>query len=373
MRKEAETYDRMIFIVVFLLIGIGTVMLYSSSSTIAAEKYGNAGFFLRRHAMRLLLGMIAMFLMMRFDYHKFQKYSPLIYVGSILLLLVTLGYYWSNNIESPARWLPLGFFSLQTSDVAKFAIIIYLAAYLSRQGDLIREFKHGLAPAIIMIALCIGLIAIQPDFSTAATVAAISLFLLFLGRAKIWHLASIVGVFGMMGTAVVLTSSYKLERVITFLNPGSNLSDSGYQIQQSLISLGNGGLFGMGLGDSYEKNLFLPEPHTDFIFAIIGEELGFIGAVAVLFLFLLFFLQSLRIARQAKDLFGMYLAAGLSAAIFIYAAIHAGVVTGLLPTTGLPLPFMSYGGSQLVTGMAAIGVILNISSQRKRKEVPPVW
>jgi len=373
MQHQTTTYDRMIFSVIFILIGMGTVMLYSSSSMIAAEKYGNSGFFLQRHAMRLLLGMIAMFVMMRVDYHNLKKFSPLIYVGSILLLLVTLGYYWSNGIETPARWLPLGFFSLQTSDIAKYGIIIYLAAYLSRQQGAIRFFKHGLGPALLMIALCIGLIIIQPDFSTAITIGAIAFFLLFLGRAKIWHLLTMIGVFGMAALGVVLSSPYKIERVKTYLNPSSDLADAGYQIQQSLISLGNGGLFGMGLGDSYEKNLFLPEPHTDFIFAIIGEELGFIGAVAVLFLFLLFFLQSLRIARQSKDLFGMYLAAGLSAAIFIYAVIHVGVVTGLLPTTGLPLPFMSYGGSQLVTGMAAIGVILNISSQRKPKKESPVW
>lgn len=373
MHKQATSYDRMVFSVIFILIGIGTVMLYSSSSMIAAEKYGNSGFFLQRHAMRLLLGMIAMFIMMRFDYHNLKKVSPLIYVGSILLLLITLGYYWSNNIDTPARWLPLGFFSLQTSDVAKYGIIIYLSAYLSRQQGTIRYFKQGLGPALIMIMLCIGLIIIQPDFSTAITIGIIAFFLLFLGRAKIWHLLSLVGVFGVAAIGIILSSPYKLERVKTFLNPSSDLADAGYQIQQSLISLGNGGLFGMGLGDSYEKNLFLPEPHTDFIFAIIGEELGFIGAVAVLFLFLLFFLQSLRIARQSKDLFGMYLAAGLSAAIFIYAVIHAGVVTGMLPTTGLPLPFMSYGGSQLVTGMAAVGVILNISSQRKMKKESPVW
>lgn len=373
MKTQTHAYDRMVFSVIFILIGIGTVMLYSSSSTIAAEKYGSSSFFLQKHAMRLVLGMLAMFVMMRFDYHNLKKYSPLIYVGAVLLLLVTLGYYWSNNSSTPARWLPLGFFSLQTSDIAKFAVVVYLAAYLSRQQDGIRDFKRGLLPGLVMVALCTGLIVIQPDFSTAMTIGAIALFLLFLARANILHLATTVSLFVLSGLGIILNSAYKLQRVNTFLNPTADMSDAGYQIQQSLISLGNGGLLGMGLGDSYEKNLFLPEPHTDFIFAIIGEELGFIGAVAVLFLFLLFFLQSLRIARQAPDLFGMYLAAGLSASIFVYATIHVGVVTGLLPTTGLPLPFMSYGGSQLVTGMASIGVILNISSQRKRKGPQAIW
>ena len=359
-----QPYDRMILVVVFLLLGLGTIMLYSASSIIGAERYGSSSFFLQKHAIRLFFGLIVMFVMMRFDYHLLRKYSPLLFMGSILLLLFTLGFYWSRGINTPARWLPLGFFSLQTSDIAKFTIVVYLAAYISQRQDAMREFKHGLLPAILMIGLCVGLIVVQPDFSTAVTIGMIAFFLLYLGRAKVWHLLAILAVFAVVAASVVMTSPYKRARVETFLHPQSDVSDSGYQIKQSLVSLGNGGLLGMGLGDSYEKNLFLPEPHTDFIFAIIGEELGFIGTTIVLFLFLLLFLQSLRIARQAPDLFGMYLAAGLSVTIFLYAALHAGVVTGVFPTTGLPLPFMSYGGSQLVTSLGCIGVILNISRQR---------
>lgn len=366
-------YDRIIYVVVFLLIGIGLVMLYSASSLIALEKFENAGFYLKRHFIRLAIGLVVMFILMRVDYHLYKKYSPMIYLAGILLLLFTLGYYWSNRIETPARWLPMGVVSLQTSDVAKYAVIIYLTAYMSRQEDRIREFKSGLLPALVMISLCIGLVVIQPDFSTAAAIGVITFFLLFLGRAKFWHIASIGGVFGLVATGIVVRSPYKLERLQVYLDPTADLMDAGYQTQQALISLGNGGILGMGLGDSFEKNLFLPEPHTDFIFAIIGEELGFIGASVVLFLFLLFFLQSLKVARQAPDLFGMYLASGLSAAIFFYAVLHAGVVTGLLPPTGLPLPFISYGGSQLVTSLAAVGILLNISRQRKVEKPEAIW
>lgn len=373
MRQQNGTYDRTIFIVTWLLIGIGTVMLYSASSMVAAEKFGSPAFFLQRHAMRLLLGTILMVITMRVDYHIYRKLSPLIYVGGVLLLLATLGYYWSHHITTPARWLPLGFIQLQTSDIAKLAIIIYLAAYLSQRKELIRNFKHGFLPAIIMISICLGLIVAQPDFSTAATLGVIAFFILYIGRAKIWHMVTILMSYGAAGISIVLTSPYKRERLMTFLNPTSDIRDAGYQIRQSLISLGNGGLLGMGLGDSYEKNFFLPEPHTDFIFAIIGEELGFIGAMVVLFLFLLLFLQALRVARRAPDAFGTYLAAGLSASIFLYAMIHAGVVTGLLPTTGLPLPFISYGGSQLVASMASIGIILNISSQQSAKVEHEIW
>ncbi len=366
-------FDRTIYVTVFLLIGIGIVMLYSASSLIALEKFENAGHYLQRHLIRLALGAVVMFTLMRVDYHHYRKYSPMIYLAGILLLLFTLGYYWTNHIDRPARWLRVGAISLQTSDVAKYAVVIYLAAYMSRQGEKLREFKMGLLPALIMVSLCIGLVVIQPDFSTAATIGIIAFFLLFLGRAKFWHLASIGGLFSLLGAGIILRSPYKLERLQVYLNPTTDLMDAGYQTQQALISLGNGGMLGMGLGDSFEKNLFLPEPHTDFIFAIIGEELGFIGATIVLFLFLLFFLQSLRVARQAPDMFGMYLASGLSAAIFFYMVLHDGVVTGLFPPTGLPLPFISYGGSQLVTSMAAVGIILNISRQKKVAKREAIW
>lgn len=373
MTHSNGTYDRMIFIVTFLLIGIGTVMLYSASSMVAADKYGSPAFFLQRHALRLIIGTVLMFIVMRIDYHVYRKMSPLIFVGGILLLLATLGYYWSHHIDTPARWLPLGFIQLQTSDVAKIAVIIYLATYLSQRKELIRNFKHGVLPAIIMLSLCLGLVVVQPDFSTTAVIGVIAFFLLYLGRAKVWHLATVAMSYSAAAIGIILTSPYKRARLMTFLNPTADVHNAGYQIQQSLISLGNGGLLGMGLGDSYEKNLFLPEPHTDFIFAIIGEELGFIGAMVVLFLFLLLFLQCLRVARRAPDSFGTYLAAGLSASIFLYAIIHAGVVTGMLPTTGLPLPFISYGGSQLVISMISIGIILNISKQQSAEVEHEIW
>lgn len=362
-------YDRTIFLVTVFLIGLGTVMLYSASSMVAAHEYGATGFFLRKHIVRLLLGVVVLLIMMRFDYHKLEVLSPIIFIASVVLLLFTLGYYWSRDISTPARWLPLGFFNLQTSDIAKIAIIIYLSAYIAHRDDAIRNLKHGLLPALLMVSLCTFLVVIQPDFSTAATIGLIALFLLYLGRAKILHLASIAAGFGIAAFGIILQSPYKLERLQTFFDPTGDPLDSGYQIHQSLISLGNGGLLGLGLGDSFEKNLFLPEPHTDFIFAIIGEELGFVGAAFVLFVFLVFYLQTLRIARNAQELFGMFLAAGLGTSIFLYAIIHAGVVTGLFPTTGLPLPFISYGGSQLVTTLASVGVILNISRQSQSEGV----
>jgi len=366
-------YDRTIFVLVFLLAGIGTVMLYSASSQIAADQYDNASFFLQRHLIRFLIGAGFMIFFMKFNYRNLRKLSPAIYISSILMLIVTLGYYWSRQIATPARWLPVGPLSIQTSDVAKFAIVIYLAAYMSQRQEQIRNFKHGLLPAIIMLTLCLALIVAQPDFSTTFSIAVLAFFLLFIGRAKIVHLGAVALTFFLLSVAVISTSPYKMERLKTFLNPTEDVVDSGYQIQQSLISLGNGGLLGMGLGDSYEKNLFLPEPHTDFIYAIIGEELGFVGTVCILTLFLLLYLQILRVSRKAPDLFGMYLTAGLGTAIFLYAVIHAGVVTGLLPTTGLPLPFISYGGSHLIVTMASIGVILNVSSFRKAKRGRRAW
>lgn len=373
MKRTRAPYDRTTFLLTILLIGFGMVMLYSASSTIAADEYGSAGYFLKRHAVRFLIGAVLMVAFMRFNYRFLEKLSPVIYLGSILLLLVTLGYYWSHHVPSPARWLRFGPFGIQTADLAKFAMVVYLAAYMSHRRESLREFKRGLLPALIMIAICIGLVVIQPDFSTAFTIGAIAFFLLFLGRAKIGHLLGMVVIFAAIGTSVVYTSPYKMQRLETYLNPNADAAKAGYQIKQSLISLGNGGLLGMGLGDSYEKNLFLPEPHTDFIFAIIGEELGFIGTAGVLTLFLLLYLQILRLARSAPDLFGMYLTAGLGTAIFLYAVIHAGVVTGLLPTTGLPLPFISYGGSHLIISMASIGVILNVSSYRTEEKGRMAW
>ncbi len=373
MKTVRTAYDRTIFILVFLLTGIGTVMLYSASSTVATDEFGHSSYFLQRHLLRILLGAAIMIGLMRFNYRYLKKLSPLIYIVSILLLLATLGYYWSNNLSSPARWLPIGRFHLQTADMAKFAVVIYLAAYMSQRRESIREFKHGLLPAVIMISICVVLIIIQPDFSSAVSIGFIAFFLLYLGRAKIKHLILLTVTFLTLCGIVVYNSSYKIERLKTFMNPASDVTDAGYQIQQSLISLGNGGLLGMGLGDSYEKNLFLPEPHTDFIYAIIGEELGFVGTAGILTLFLLLYLQILRISRSAPDLFGMYVTAGLGTAIFLYAVIHTGVVTGLVPTTGLPLPFISYGGSHLVITMASIGVILNVSSYRAAGKEQGGW
>jgi cell division protein FtsW len=356
-------FDYVLFLIVILLMGLGMVMIYSASSILAQQKFGDDLFFLKRQLFRIAVAILVMIFLMRFDYHKFQPYSRWLFLIAVLFCFWALLF--GSSIKGAHRWVRMGFFSFQASDFAKIALIILVASLIVKKEEKIREFKNGLVPVLLMTGTIVFLISVQPDFGTAGTIAFVIGSMLWVGRAKIGQMIlSILAVIPFL-IGYVSTSSYRMERLKTFLGI-TDKNDSGYQIYQSLISLGNGGIFGIGLGKSKQKLLFLPEPYNDFIMAIIGEEWGFLlGTMVILILFLFLFWRGIRIARRAPDLFGFQLAIGYTVLITINSFINLGVVSQLLPTTGIPLPFISYGGSALVFNAVAIGILLNISSQGK--------
>ena len=364
-----QKYDKQLLIYLIILTVIGTIMLYSASwyESFATSNGRTEMFFLQNHLKRLLIGVLLLFVFIIIDYRSLKRIAPYLIIISIFLLLITKLFYLINGFSwyKPARWLYLGPFSLQTSDIARFSIIIFISYYADKKRENLKEFHLGLLPAIILITIIMSLIIIQPDYSTALMIGIIGVLILFIGGAKIEHLTLTAAGALSIGIPILLSREYRRQRIFSFLGIGEN-SDVGYQANQSLISLGNGGFFGVGLGNSIEKNHFLPTPHTDFIFAIIGEELGFfIGTVPVLTLFLLIFLRGLNVAKNCTDPFGVFLAVGISFNLILYAFVNAAVVTGLFPVTGLPMPMVSYGGSGMVINMALMGILLNISQSRK--------
>ncbi len=368
-----KKYDQILLILIILLGVLGTVMLYSSSSSLSMDETNNLThtLFLRSHLKRLLVGLVAMFIIMVLDYRRLKKVAPYLMMASLFLLGFTKLVFWIKGYTFPARWLDLGFVSFQTSDFARLSVIIYLAYYIDKKRGQIKDFYSGFFPPIVMIGLLLSLIIIQPDFSTAAVIGLVGFVLLFLGGAKISHMAATGAVSIAVMIPVMLMRSYRMKRVLYWLGAfvglgeGANQEVVGYQAQQSLISLGNGGFLGLGLGNSMEKNLFLPTPHTDFIFAIIGEELGLVGAIFILTLFLFVFQRGIKIAKDTTDPFGVMLAVGIAFSFVLYAFINVAVVTSLVPTTGLPMPLISYGGSGLVVNLASLGILLNISQSKR--------
>ena len=362
-----KKYDHYLLAGVVLLCIIGTVMLFSASNSISLDQSqrATATLYLQAHLKRLLIGVFFMFTVMMFDYRYLKNISKYLLIGSIILLLSTKISYWIQGNNSPARWLYIGGFSIQTSDIARLSIIIYLATFIDHYREKIKDFYNGFAMLIGIIAITMGLIVIQPDFSTAAMIGLIGFMMLFIGGAKISHLTATGAVSMMVLIPIMLMKPYRMQRVLTFFYGESAGIQESYQIKQSLISLGNGGFMGLGLGNSLGKNLFLPTPHTDFIFAIIGEELGLLGTIFILSTFVFIFQRGIKIAKESTDTFGILLAIGISFNFILYGFINAAVVTGVVPTTGLPMPFISYGGSGLLINLVSMGILLNISQAKR--------
>ncbi|MFL3050282.1 MAG: FtsW/RodA/SpoVE family cell cycle protein [Candidatus Neomarinimicrobiota bacterium] len=367
MRVEisAEKYDKPLLIITMILLSIGTVMVFSSSADISLDKFGSSSFYFSKHLMRVFLGLIIMVVAMFIDFRLLKKIAaPLLILSALLLLVTKLVFIFQGN-HAPARWLYIGPFTLQTSDLARFSIIIYLASYIDRRRDGVRDYLNGFLPPMIMTGIVMSLIIIQPDYSTAIMVGIIVLTMLFVGRAKLIHMFSTICGSLILLIPIMLIEPYRIYRIKAFLSGLFDFSGASYQLQQSLISLGNGGIMGVGLGYSSGKNLFLPAPHTDFILSIVGEEVGFLGVFAIITLYLAIFHRSLKIAKECTDVFGILLTIGLGTQIILYAFINSAVVTGLVPTTGLPIPFISFGGSGLVMNLMSVGILLNISMARQ--------
>ncbi len=363
--------DKGIFLISLLLMGFGIVFVYSSSFAIAQQKFGGSDFFLARHIIRALLALVCFFVFLMIDYHSLGRYANITYVIAVVLLIYTLTIPDSQAINGAKRWAHIGFFRFQVSEFARMALILVLALQIEKFGDRIREGSVFLQQLIKISILC-GLIILEPDFSTAVIIGSVGICLLFVAGAKILHIGGIVLAFIPVTILAVITSPYRLQRFMGFVEMSSNTDGIAYQTYQSLIGLGHGGLLGVGLGQGEQKYFYLPEPHTDFVFSILGEEVGFVGLCIVFLLFGILLYRGMRIASRAPDKMGQSMAFGLTLVPGLYVILHTFVNTGIAPTTGVPLPFLSYGGMSLIFTMSSMGILLNISSQLtiERKPLP---
>lgn len=353
--------DTMILFSVIVLLGIGVIMVYSSSAVSAQVNFSDSYYFLKRQLLWVSLGMGAMLLTMNMEYHIWRKLATPVIIATLLLLLLVLVPGLGKVVNGARRWLGFGSFYLQPSEIAKLSMVIFCANSMAKHQERITSFFKGVLPQLVMLFIVFGLILKEPDLGTALAISGTVFILLFVAGAKMSHLFSlgIVGVAGIV--AAIILEPYRLRRLLAFSDPWADPLNTGYHIIQSLYAIGSGGLFGVGLGRSREKFLYLPEPHTDFIFAILGEELGLIGTVTVLLLFFVFAWRGFRIAISAPDLYGSLLAAGLTTMILLQALMNIAVVTASMPVTGIPLPFISFGGSALIFTLAGVGILLNIS------------
>jgi cell division protein FtsW len=336
-------------------------MVYSASAIIAADRFGDPLFFLKKQLFWALLGVGAMWVAMTVDYRRLQRLVIPLLIAAFVLLVLVLVPPFGQAINGTRRWFRAGPLSFQPVELAKLALVVYLAAFLTRQGEVIESFRRGLLPLLLVAGAMAGLTLVQPDLGNSITLVVLALALAFLAGARPWHMAAIAGVAVPVIGVLIAMKPYRWRRMVAFMNPWEDPQGSGFQIIQSFYALGSGGVLGRGLGESKQKLFYLPEPYTDFIFSIIGEELGLAGGICVIALFAVLIWRGLRVGLRAPDPFGSYLALGLTLLLAIQTIVNLGVVMGALPTKGLPLPFISFGGSALLMTMFSTGVLLNIS------------
>jgi cell division protein FtsW len=369
------TPDFMLLIMTLVLISFGMLMVYSASSMSASYYYGDSFHFIKRQAIAVALGLILMLFFMNVHYSKLKKWAVPLFV--LVLLSLFLVPFIGVDIKGAKSWFSLGPLNLQPAEFAKLALIIYLSALIHKKGEQFYEFKKGLLPTLIIVGLYCGLIMLQPDFGSTIVLGLIAAFVIFAGGANLKHFFSLsicgLALISLVALVPLLTNSgnYRSDRISSFLDPWADSSDTGYQITQSLMAFGHGGINGAGFGQSIQKLGFLPQPHNDFIFAIIGEELGFIGSSLFLIFYLLFIWRGILIALRCKDSFGSLIGVSIMGMIGIQALINLGGVTNSIPLTGVTLPFISYGGSSILMLMASIGIVLGLSREQNKEEPAP--
>jgi cell division protein FtsW len=362
MRAKRNHIDLPILVAVLILMVISLAVVYSASSTWAFEKFGESGRLLSSHAPKVIIGFVALLFFTQVDYKKYKKVTKPVLLATLVVLVITLAL--GGEIKGAARWLRFGWFSWQPSEFAKFALVFHLCVLISEKKERVKDFKTGFLPAMIWIGAVTGLVLLQPNFSTGVMIFAISLIMLFIGRAKLPHIALVLASLVPILVAYMLSAEYRMRRMMNFFSGTGEAADKGnYQLWQGIIGFGNGGILGVGPGQSRQRDFFLPESYGDFAFSIVGEEYGLVGTLFIMLLFLVILLRGMKIAKNAPDEFGRLLAVGITTSISLYALVNAGVTLGILPTTGLPMPFVSYGGSSIFFTSIAVGVLLNISSQ----------
>lgn len=360
-------FDTTILLLAVVLTCFGVVMVYSSSSIMAAQRFGDGFFFLKRQGIFALAGFALMTAAMFIDYRFWRRLTVPGLILSVVLLAVVLIPGVGTNVGGASRWLRLPGFSVQPAELAKIAMVMYLAHSLSRKKDKLRSFKLGFLPYMLVVGCLLGLLLLQPDLGSALVIAGLSMTMLMVAGARLSYLFSVALLALPVLYLAIMQVDYRRRRLMAFLDPWEDPYNTGFQIIQSWTAFGLGGLFGKGLGESQQKLFYLPEAHTDFIFSVIGEELGFLGILVVTAMFLVLCLRGLRVAQNAPDDYGRYLAFGLTFLVGIGVFVNMGVVLGLLPTKGLALPLLSYGGTSLLTTLFALGVLLNISGQVQEK------
>jgi len=358
-------YDKTLLFAILMLLVISVVMVYSSSSVVALTTYDDSSFFMKRQLLWVAAGLVLLTLTMRIDHRRLsdQRVVLTVMAVSFILLALTLFPGIGRMVNGSRRWLRLGMMSFQPAELAKFAIVVYMSYYVAKKGERIRDFMNGMVPAYVVTAVFLSLAVLQPDFGSAMTLACVAGIMLFAGGANILHIGGTLLAALPLIIFAVAHKAYRWRRIVAFLDPWSDPQGAGHQIIQSFLAFGSGGLFGRGLGEGRQKLLFLPERHSDFIYAVIGEELGLIGALAVMLLYLIILWRGVRISLAVGDPFSKLLALGITLLICLQGLINMAVVTGILPTKGIALPLVSYGGSSIVITMGALGVLLNISKE----------
>jgi cell division protein FtsW len=357
--------DYWLLTIILIMVMFGTVMVFSSSFAIGVREEGGDGYyFLTRHLVYLIVGLAGMLVAMSIDYHVWKKVAlpALLAVMAVLAAMVIFPSL-APEVWGASRWIQVGPVSIQPSEFAKLALVLYLASWLSSKGMRIREFNYGLIPFAVLMGILIGLVMLQPDLGTSLLLTAIGLSMFLVAGANLLHLSLVTVVGGAAFLALALTESYRRDRILVFLNPDADLRNLGWQLAQAKLAIGSGGLFGVGLGASYQKFAWLPAAHHDAIFAVIAEELGLMGAGFVLMLFIMLAWRGYRVAMRAPDSLGSLIAVGIVTWMIFQAAINIGGITTTIPFTGIPIPFISYGGSSLIVSLVAIGILLNVSRQ----------
>jgi cell division protein FtsW len=359
--RKALSYDPLLLFAVLTLVGFGLVMVFSASAITAQDRLGDSFYFLKRQAVAAGLGLVAMAVAMKLGYRRMARLAyPLLVLATLLLVLVLIPGL-GTKVGGAKRWLRVPGISLQPAEVAKLAWVIYLSYSLAKKRDKVRSFSVGFLPHLGVAGLLVLLCMLEPDFGSAVALLFLMFVMLFAAGAKLSYLVGSVLVAIPFAWTAIASSAYRMTRITAFLDPWANRRGSGYQVAESLMSIGSGGITGLGLGDGRQKLFFLPEAHTDFIVSIIGEELGLLGIAALIALYGVIIWRGIRASLHATEAFGTYLGLGITSLVAFQAVTNMAVAMGLVPTKGLTLPFVSYGGSSLVVLMGAAGLLLSIS------------
>ena len=357
---------RILISIVLSLMVLGAVLVFTASGTYSEVRFDNIYFLFKSHIAKMVLAILIGITFSIIPYQYYRKYSKNVLIGVIVILILTILF--APKFKGAARWIDLGIIRFQPSELAKLVLFMHLAGMIERKGKLIEDFQNGFKYTLIWIFAVAGLVVIQPNLSTAVIIVFSSFTLLYVGGSRFKHIASTLGIASIAGAGIMMLFTHSRQRILGFLESLGGNSEPNIQVLQAKIGLGSGGILGLGIGQSRQSNLFLPESYGDFIFSILGEQFGLVGTSLVLTLFFALFIVGIIIAKKSDDQYGQLLGFAISFNIILSAFINAGVVTGLMPTTGITLPFISFGGTSIILLSASVGILINIANQGNKKK-----